>query len=178
MEDDATVEAGETLVFDVVREDEVELDRRAEVVVVPEEEDASNSRTLLFGVSVTQRFPWESNAIPPFRMKPCATVPQLPRLTAVTPMALEVKSDWPITSEADSPLEKAGLSSITLLLPKSATHRFPLESNVAPVGALVLLLVVAKGNFGYEVKSGWPITTEADWPLEKGGEYSSKLHVP
>ena len=64
MEDDATVEAGETLVFDVVREDEVELDRRAEVVVVPEEEeDASNSRTLLFGVSVTQRFPWESNAM-------------------------------------------------------------------------------------------------------------------
>ena len=101
--------------FAVAREVDVVLDEGVLVVVVPEGDDFSNSRTLLLGVSVTQRFPWESNATPPFRTKPWAAVPQLPRLAAVAPMALVVKSGWPTTSEADSPLEKAGVISRTLL---------------------------------------------------------------
>jgi len=56
---------------------------------------------------------------------------------------LVVKLAWPMTMEADSPVEKGGVNSRTLLLTTSETQRFPFESNNRPSGKFKPLADVA-----------------------------------
>jgi len=63
----------------------------------------------------------------------------LDRLLEDVPAKPVVKLDWPITTDADSPLEKGAVNSTTLLLPKSDTQRFPFESKAASNGPDKLL---------------------------------------
>lgn len=63
-------------------------------------------------------------------------------------------------------------NSRTLLLPESATHRLPEESNATLSGAWSPLTVVAAAH---ELRSGCPMTADADSPETNGGEYRSIL---
>src|SRR5207237_9512965 len=47
----------------------------------------------------------------------------------------------------------------------SATHKFPTASTVAALGSQMVLGVVPPLHFRPIVKSGYPKTTLADWPL-------------
>jgi hypothetical protein len=109
-------------VVEVVVELVVAEDMVVELVVVTVVAAAVYSRTLLFMVSDTQRFPWESNARPSGAS----------RLLAVTVPTADMKSCWPITRDADSPVEKGGVNSKTLSFPISTTHRSPEESKAIP----------------------------------------------
>src|SRR5262249_4544277 len=121
-----------------------------------------NSSTLLLAPSATQRFPDLSKASVTGKESP-------PRLVA---LAFVIKEDWPITSEADSPVEKGALNLSTLLFPSSATQRFPDLSNAMPVGVVNPLMVVAPVLV---VKEDCPITIEANSPLERGARNSNTL---
>jgi hypothetical protein len=74
-----------------------------------------NSSTLLFPVSTTQRLPVVSKATSEGAVK----------LLEVVVDEEVVKVDCPITRLALIPFKKGGTYSSTLLLPVSATHRFP-----------------------------------------------------
>jgi hypothetical protein len=101
----------------------------------PVENGVVYSRTRLLPASATQRFPFESNRRPVGKRKPFAVVV----------LVLVVKLDWPITRVADSPFEKGGTNSRIRLLPSSATHMLPAESNDRPNGKYKPFAVVAGG---------------------------------
>jgi hypothetical protein len=121
-----------------------------------------NSKTRLLPPSGTQRLPEESNAKPDGPQSPLCVVEHV----------LVVKLDWPITSDALSPLEKGGLNSSIRLLKSSVAHRLPEESNATPEDKTPPkdkqspLCVV---EHVLVVKFGWPITSDALSPIEKGG---------
>lgn len=79
----------------------------------------------------------------------------------------EVKSGWPITIDAASSVENGVLNLKTLLLPASATHRFPALSKVNQTEPHRPVFVGGLDTQVEVVKSGWPITNEADSPLTK-----------
>ncbi len=87
--------------------------------------------------------------------------------------ALLVKSDCPITREALIPLLNGGVNFRTLLLRRSAIHRFPEESNAKPVGHARLFWLAEP--LEPLVKLDWPITREADIPVVNGGVNSNVL---
>jgi len=93
-------------------------------------------------------------------------------LLVVEEVLLVTRLGLPITRDADSPLENGGVNSRTLLLPWSATQRSPLESNDGLAGVFRPLAVAAAPPV---VKLCWPITIDADSPVEKGGVYSRTL---
>ncbi len=88
------------------------------VVDVTEDPDELNSRTLLLPGSTAHKLPDES--------KPGMPTPKNPY--CVVAFVYVVKSCWPITSEAAIPVLNGDWNSSNLLLPYSATHRFPVGS--------------------------------------------------
>ena len=108
----------------------------------------------LFDVSDTQSVPEESNAIP---------VGWLSEL-AVGGLAVlfDVNPDWPMTTEAASPVVNGVLYLSTRLLEVSASHMLPEESNATtPVGTLSELAVGGLAAL-FDVNPDWPMTSEAD----------------
>ncbi|SHO44742.1 hypothetical protein NSIN_20424 [Nitrosotalea sinensis] len=91
-------------------------------------------------------------------------------------LANEVKFGWPITVVAASPLENGAVYSNTLLLPSSATHKLPDESNARPIGEFSL---VALGVKSFVVKLDWPITVVALCPLVKAyaAKFNGRIHA-
>jgi hypothetical protein len=85
----------------------------------PVESGVPNSSTRWRFASETQRFPEWSNATPSGAYRP----------DGVRVGVRDPKPVCPITSEAISPLENGAVNSITLLLPLSATQRFPEGAN-------------------------------------------------
>ena len=123
------------------------------------------SRSLLLPESVTQRLPERSNPRKSGTYRPLM-------LVAGT---LVAKVACPITSEADSPVEKGGAKATTLLLKVSVTQRPPVESNATSDGSMNCEEEVP----GEEVtKDCWPSTREAAMPVEKGALNSSTLLFP
>ena len=150
VETDVVVDTEVIVVVTVVDEDETVVE---EVVVVVIGFVYSRTRKLL--VSATQRFPFRSNATPTGNFSPlCDAFP-----------VLLVNVDCPITTEANSPLESGDVNSSTRLLKESATQRFPPPSKLMNCSSCNLLCPKPLVPL---VKLGWPITVEADSPLERG----------
>ncbi len=123
------------------------------LAAIPFEKGGEYLRTRALYRSDTQRLPDESNATLWGPFSPVAVVAGV----AV------VKTDWPTTRLAAIPFEKVGEYRTTLLLPASATQRFPEESkaavrgNVRPIADVATFIVV---------KTDWPITRLAGIPFE------------
>jgi hypothetical protein len=77
--------------------------------------------------------------------------------------------------EALMPLEKLPTNSKTREFPRSATQTLPEESTATAAGLLRLLAVVPAA---VPAKLIWPKTTDATWPVEKGGANSRTRLFP
>src|SRR5260221_14669405 len=101
------------------------------------------SRIRLLAPSSTQRFPLGSKV----RLQGPKRFLFVGELQVI---GVEVKSVWPITTLAFSPLENGGLNSSTRLLPSSAIHRFPALSEATSAGKHNPLCVIWQTGFGFE----------------------------
>src|SRR5438552_93032 len=109
--------------------------------------------TRLIDVSDSERLPEESNAIP------VCPLSELAVGGAAAPF--DVNTDWPMTSEAASPVVNGVLYLSTRLLKVSASHMLPEESYATtPVGTLSELAVGGLAAL-FDVNPDWPMTSDA-----------------
>src|SRR6267143_2129200 len=115
--------------------------------------------------SATQRFPVESNEMPSGLLS----------VVAVVPNVFVVNEPCPITTVAASPVVIGAAYSSARLLSRSATQRFPAESNAEVLGLLSVVAVVPNVPV---VKPACPTTTVAASPVVIGAAYSSTRLLP